>query len=96
MNRNTNGLEIRAESLSLYRLIPVLENTALTKDKQINETNFKAVACRILKGVAVKVAGEGGGELIDLFGETVRGLIDDNAARVIEIYKQVTSTKAQK
>ena len=66
---------------------------ALLRDNQIEDNTYKAAACRILKGIAEKAAGKAGGELIDLFGEAVRGLLEDNAASVIEIYKQVTSTK---
>ncbi len=66
---------------------------ALLRDNQIEDNTYKAVACRILKGIAEKAADKAGGELIDLFGEAVRGLLEDNAASVIEIYKQVTSTK---
>ena len=52
---------------------------ALIKDGQIKDKSFKAVAFRILKGVAKKAAGEVGDELTDLFGEAVRGLVSGDA-----------------
>ena len=52
---------------------------ALINDNQLKDKSFKAVAFRILNGVAKKAAGEVGVELTDLFGEAVRGLITDNA-----------------
>ncbi len=52
---------------------------ALIKDGQIKDKSFKAVAFRILKGVAKKAAGQAGDELTDLFGEAVRGLIAGDA-----------------
>lgn len=67
---------------------------ALIKDNQIEDNSYKAAACRILKGIAEKAAGEAGGELTDLLGNAVRGLVEDNAVSVLEIYKRVTSTKA--
>ena len=60
---------------------------ALVNDSQINDKSFKAVAFRILKGVAKKVAGEGGGEFTDLLGEAVGGLLsgdEDGAKGVVE------------
>lgn len=51
---------------------------ALIKDGQIKDKSFKAVAFRVLKGAAKRAAGEVGGELTDLFGEAVRGLITGN------------------
>ena len=68
-------------------------NQALLNDNQIDDKSYKAAARRILESIAEKAVGKAGGELIDLFGDAVRGLIDDNAASVIEIYKQVTSAK---
>ncbi len=55
---------------------------ALIKDSQLKDKSFKAVAFRILKGVAKKAAGEVGGELTDLFGEAVQGLITGDADSV--------------
>lgn len=48
---------------------------ALIKDGQLKDNSFKAVAFRILKGVAKKAASDAGEELADLFGETVRNLL---------------------
>ena len=51
------------------------------------DRSFKAVALRILKGIAKNVAGEGGGELTDLLGEAVGGLLcgdDDSLKGAIE------------
>ena len=55
---------------------------ALIKDGQIKDKSFKAVAFRILKGVAKKAAGEVGDELADLFGEIVQGLVSGDADSV--------------
>lgn len=55
---------------------------ALINDNQLKDNSFKAVASRILKGVAKKAAGDAGAELTDLFGEVVRGLITGNADSV--------------
>ena len=52
---------------------------ALIDDGQLQDKSFKAVAFRILKGVAKKAAGEAGDELADLFGEAVRGLVAGDA-----------------
>ena len=52
---------------------------ALIDDSQLRDKSFKAVAFRILKGVAKKAAGEAGDELADLFGEAVRGLVAGDA-----------------
>ncbi|MDE0156036.1 MAG: hypothetical protein OXI88_00660 [Gammaproteobacteria bacterium] len=68
---------------------------ALIKDNQIEDNSYKAAACRILKGIAEKAAGEAGGELTDLLGKAVSGLVEDNAVSVIEIYKRVTSTSTK-
>ena len=57
---------------------------ALIKDNQLQDKSFKAVAIRILKGVAKKAAGEAGAELTDLFSETVCGIITGNADAVKE------------
>ena len=57
---------------------------ALIKDNQLKDKSFKAVAFRVLKGVAKKAAGEVGAELTDLFGEAVRGLITGDADSVTE------------
>ena len=56
---------------------------ALVKDGQIKDRSFKAVAFRILKGVARKAAGEVGDELTDVFGEAVRGLVSGDADSVM-------------
>lgn len=55
---------------------------ALISDDQIKDRSFKAVAYRILKGVAKKAAGEVGDELTDLFGETVQGLMTGDSDSV--------------
>ena len=55
---------------------------ALIEDGQIKDKSFKAVAFRILKGVARKAAGEVGDELTDVFGEAVRGLVSGDADSV--------------
>ena len=55
---------------------------ALIKDGQIKDKSFKALAFRILKGVAMKAAGEVGDELTDLFGEIVQGLVSGDADSV--------------
>lgn len=52
---------------------------ALIKDGQIKDKSFKAVAFRILKGVAKRAAGEAGDELTDLFGDAVRALVSGDA-----------------
>ena len=57
---------------------------ALIEDNQLQDKSFKAVASRILRGVAKKVAGEAGAELNDLFGEIVQGLITGDSDGVIE------------
>ena len=48
---------------------------ALIEDGQLQDKSFKAVAFRVLKGVAKKAAGEAGDELADVFGEAIRGLM---------------------
>ena len=55
---------------------------ALIEDGQIKDKSFKAVAFRILKGVAKKAAGEVGDEITDLFGEAVRGLVTGDSGSV--------------
>jgi len=54
----------------------------LTKDKQVKDKRFKAVAYRILRGVAIRVAGEAGGELTNIFGDAVKGIIDGSVDEV--------------
>ena len=55
---------------------------SLIKDGQIKDKSFKALAFRILKGVATKAAGEVGDELTDLFGEIAQGLVSGDANSV--------------
>jgi hypothetical protein len=55
---------------------------ALIKDGQLKDSSFKAVAFRILKGVAKKAAGEVGGELTDLFEKAVQGILSGDADSV--------------
>ena len=57
---------------------------ALIKDNQLQDKSFKAVAFRMLRGVAKKVAGEAGAELNDLFGEIVQGIITGDSDGVKE------------
>ena len=57
---------------------------ALIKDNQLQDKSFKAVASRILRGVAKKLASEAGAELYDLFGDIVQGLITGDADGVKE------------
>ena len=55
---------------------------ALIKDGQIKDKSFKAIAFRVLKGIANKAVGAAGDELADLFGEAVRGLIEGDVEGV--------------
>ena len=55
---------------------------ALIKDGQMKDKNFKAVAFRILKGIAKKLVGEGVDELGNPFGDAVQGLMTDDADSV--------------
>jgi hypothetical protein len=58
---------------------------ALIRDGQVTDKSFKAVAFRILKGIAKKAAGEVGDEVTDLFGDAVRGFMTGNADGVKDV-----------
>ena len=62
---------------------------ALVKDGLMKDKSFKAVAFRLLKGVAKKAAGEVGGELTDIFGEAIRGLVAAEVNDVTESVKNI-------
>ena len=47
----------------------------LVRDGRLKDRSFRALALRVLSDLAKKLAGEAAGEITELFGDTVRGLI---------------------
>lgn len=66
----------------------------LIQDRQLPDTSFKAIARGVLRGLAKKAVGQAGGQLVDLFGETVQGLLSGDSAAVEKAVKEIDTSDA--